>query len=359
MTYALNTVMIIPTGVGACMGGFAGDGSDALQLLASVSDRLITHPNVANAGVFQHLPSNVWYVEGYALDQWMRGRCALQQRRRPHQLGVLLDAAIPERMRIHTLNTIRAVESIYPVRIIAIETTDEPVRCDITLTGGGGEASSSQGNVHNPDVLFQAGQRLLAQGATAIAVCVHFSDADTPAMAFAESQYKAGLGLDPIGGLEALISHVLVRQLQVPCAHAPVLTEEGSVPEFEVLLDRRVAPEYIAPTFVPCVLTGLMQSPDIIPIQTTPSVPDALSVEQVDAVVVPADALGCIPVLEALARCIPVIAVAENTTHMRVSAEDLGVLGERVHLVRNYTEAAGTLQRIKLGLNPSSEFILN
>ena len=50
------TAMIIPTGVGASIGGFGGDASPQMNALADVSDVFITHPNVANAAIFQNLP---------------------------------------------------------------------------------------------------------------------------------------------------------------------------------------------------------------------------------------------------------------------------------------------------------------
>ena len=40
-----TTVLIVPTGVGAEIGGHAGDATPVASLLASVSDSLITHPN--------------------------------------------------------------------------------------------------------------------------------------------------------------------------------------------------------------------------------------------------------------------------------------------------------------------------
>lgn len=43
-----TTVMIIPTGIGAKIGGYAGDGLPVARLMAQVCDRLITHPNVLN-----------------------------------------------------------------------------------------------------------------------------------------------------------------------------------------------------------------------------------------------------------------------------------------------------------------------
>ena len=40
--------MIVPTGIGASIGGYAGDALPAARLLSCVVDRLITHPNVLN-----------------------------------------------------------------------------------------------------------------------------------------------------------------------------------------------------------------------------------------------------------------------------------------------------------------------
>ncbi|MCZ6673939.1 MAG: DUF3326 domain-containing protein, partial [Verrucomicrobia bacterium] len=44
-----NTVLIVPTGVGAEIGGHAGDAMPVARLLAGACDLLVTHPNVVNA----------------------------------------------------------------------------------------------------------------------------------------------------------------------------------------------------------------------------------------------------------------------------------------------------------------------
>ena len=44
----LPTLLVIPTGVGCTVGGYAGDGLPAARLLAAASGCLITHPNVMN-----------------------------------------------------------------------------------------------------------------------------------------------------------------------------------------------------------------------------------------------------------------------------------------------------------------------
>lgn len=41
-----TSVMIVPTGVGAAIGGYAGDALPVARTLANVVDCLISHPNV-------------------------------------------------------------------------------------------------------------------------------------------------------------------------------------------------------------------------------------------------------------------------------------------------------------------------
>ena len=45
----MNTVVIIPTGIGCEIGGHAGDATPVIKLLANISNNLITHPNAVNA----------------------------------------------------------------------------------------------------------------------------------------------------------------------------------------------------------------------------------------------------------------------------------------------------------------------
>lgn len=49
-----TAVMIVPTGTGATIGGFAGDALPVARALASVVDCLITHPNVSNRYCMMH-----------------------------------------------------------------------------------------------------------------------------------------------------------------------------------------------------------------------------------------------------------------------------------------------------------------
>ena len=73
-----NAMMIVPTGIGADIGGHAGDATPVARLLASVCDTLITHPNVVNASDINELPENGLYVEGSVLAQLLMGTVGLQ-----------------------------------------------------------------------------------------------------------------------------------------------------------------------------------------------------------------------------------------------------------------------------------------
>ena len=71
--------MIIPTGVGAAIGGHAGDASPAAKLMAECCDKLIIHPNVVNASDINEMPPNALYVEGSMLDRFLWGDVGLEE----------------------------------------------------------------------------------------------------------------------------------------------------------------------------------------------------------------------------------------------------------------------------------------
>jgi hypothetical protein len=71
-----NVALIIPTGIGASIGGYAGDALPIARLLSSVigpHGHVVTHPNVMNGAMMYYPMDNVLYVEGYALDEFAKG----------------------------------------------------------------------------------------------------------------------------------------------------------------------------------------------------------------------------------------------------------------------------------------------
>ena len=52
---AYSSVLIVPTGVGASIGGFAGDALPVARAMASLCDNLVTHPNVSAIYNLSHI----------------------------------------------------------------------------------------------------------------------------------------------------------------------------------------------------------------------------------------------------------------------------------------------------------------
>ena len=73
-----TAMIIVPTGIGAAIGGYAGDALPVTRAFTSVADRVITHPNVMNGAQLYWPAPELLYVEGYALDQFAAGRTGLR-----------------------------------------------------------------------------------------------------------------------------------------------------------------------------------------------------------------------------------------------------------------------------------------
>ena len=335
------TLLLVPTGIGCQIGGFAGDALPSARLLAAASGCLITHPNVMNGAALYWSDPRIHYVEGYAIDRFMVGDWRLRSVR-GHRIGLLLDAAIEPELRHRHLQVADACRASLGLEIGPVVTSDVSLGVHLEL----GESGISSGTLERPDALLRAGDQLKAAGATAIAVVTRFpEDPHSEALA----AYRHGSGVDALAGAEAVISHLLVRHLQIPCAHAPALSPLPLEPE----LDPRAAAEELGYTFLACVLVGLSRAPTLLSAEASAHHSD-LSVEHLGALVVPADALGGEPVLACLEQNIPLITVA-NPSLLTVTAQALGLQSYAQLLpAASYAEAAGLVLALREGVSPAS-----
>jgi len=329
---------VIPTGIGCALGGYAGDALPAARLLAAASGCLITHPNVMNGAALYWSDPRIHYVEGSALDRFARGAIGLRPVRR-QRVGLLLDAGIEEELRWRHLQVAEGCRASLGLEIGPVVTTEAPL--DVTLSQGA--SGASWGQLGRPEALLRAGQQLKAAGATAIAVVARFPD-DSGSEALAA--YRQGSGVDALAGAEAVISHLLSRELGLPCAHAPALSPLPLDPA----LDPRAAGEELGYTFLACVLVGLSRAPDLVPLVPGASAGELLQIAEVGAVVAPAGALGGAAVLACAERGIPVIAV-HNPCVLAVTAEALGL---EVLKAGSYAEAAGLVVALREGISPAA-----
>lgn len=295
---------IVPTGIGASIGGYAGDASAYARKFAQKSD-LIVNPNVVNAGGFSGITDNMLYVEGYSLDSFFKGEINLLPSNN-NKIGIIYDKAIPrEVLNIH-LNTQNAVKTVYGIDIKSYVVTDEEVGVEFFVTSDG----ISTGNVKNISTLEKACEKLLSQGCEAIAIVCLFNDAEED-----NTQYSKGAGVDPVGGVEAVISHYISMKFKVPCAHSPAFEDYSIYP---ALVNPKSASEYITPTFLPCILLGLSQAPKI-----TTDLTKGINISDLDYLVMPYNSLGSVPVFEAEKRGIKTYAVVENKTALDVTKDKL------------------------------------
>lgn len=292
---------IVPTGIGASIGGYAGDASFWARKFAE-NNKLIVNPNVVNAGCFSGITEHMLYVEGYSLDEFFKGNIQLKEHRN-NKIGVIFDKGISQGILNVHINTINAVKTIYGINVIDWEITEEEVGVEFSID----TSNISTGCVKNIDTLLTSAKKLISNGAEAIAIVCKFNEDEF-------DNYSNGIGVDPVGGVEAIISHYISKKLQVPCAHSPAFE---NITIEQRIVDTRCSAEYITPTYLPCILIGLSQAPLL-------NTKKGYSINDLDFLIMPHNALGSIPVMECLKQNIPVYAIEENSTVLNITNKKIG-----------------------------------
>ena len=311
---------LVPTGIGASIGGYAGDASSYAREFTNLGI-LVVNPNVVNAGGFSGINNKMFYVEGYAIDEFFKGNFCFNKSSN-NRIGVVFDKSIPQDVLNIHINTINAVKIVYGVDVVGYEITEESAGVDFYIDKSG----ISTGYVKNIKTILKSAKKLVNNGCEAIAVVCLFKDEESDI-------YSKGIGVDPVGGVEAIISHYITRELRIPCAHSPAFHN------YEIstkLVNPKAASEYITPTFLPCVLLGLSQAPKI-------DLKGKISIKNVDYVVMPYSAMGAIPIFEALKHKIPVYAVKENVTVLNVTNASINKTCG-INIIETYNEC---LEQIK------------
>ncbi len=350
----MPTLLIIPTGIGCDVGGYSGDAIPTARLLAAASGCLITHPNVMNAGSLYWPDPCIHYVEGYSLNLYTSGQVMLRPVRQ-QKVGLLLDAGLEPDLRKRHLQVADGCNASLGLDIGPCITTERALKINLNrgLTG------SSWGNIEEPDILLRSAEKLKQSGSTAIAVITRFPD-DGKSL---ETQfYRQGKGVDAIAGAEAVISHFLVKNLLIPCAHAPAL----SALPIDFDLDPRASGEEIGYTFLQSVLVGLSRAPDLVQKLNLDLTDNSftervnlLSIDDVGAAVVPQGALGGESVLSCIERDIALVIVDNpgilNVTSKKMSLDEkMPEKGLKVLYAKNYLEASGLVMALREGISIKS-----
>ena len=339
-----NVVLLIPTGVGAEVGGHAGDAGPVAQMLAKVSDKLILHPNVVNASDLNEMPQNSLYVEGSIVTRLLMGTVGLQQVR-SNRVLVVIDNHEDELFVNAAVNAVSGARAAYGLFCPEVVCLDPPVKLRARHSASGRAA----GRVENLESLCKLLDDRHGQfDAVAISSVI-----DVP-LEYHQSYFDArGDIVNPWGGVEAMLTHALSSMYNVPTAHSPMFESREIANMDPGIVDPRMAAEAVSTTFLQCTLKGLQRSPRIVTDAAAMLHPGVFTVEDVSCLVIPDGCLG-LPTLAALEQGISVIAVAENRNLMR---NDLSVLSwnpGQYFRVGNYWEAAGVVAAMRAGIDPTS-----
>ncbi|MCD8024945.1 MAG: DUF3326 domain-containing protein [Candidatus Gastranaerophilales bacterium] len=303
MRHKKTVAISIPTGVGAEIGGYAGDGGKIARMFAEYFN-VIVHPNVVNGGILSAMTDDMLYVEGFAFDEFFKGNISLEPLKpyEQNKIGVVFDKSIPKDVLNVHINTIYAQREVLGRDIPYYEITDEPVGVEFFIKN-----NISTGVLKNEKTLLNSAKKLISKGCSAIcAVCFFGEDADS-------IEYENGNGIDPVGGIEAVISHYLTKELIIPAAHAPAFS---SVEILNKISNSKTAAENISSTYMPSVIEGLSRAPKL-------SKNGSIKNSDIYALIIPHRAFGGIAPIAAVEFGIKICAV-KNKIFGGLYCSDIG-----------------------------------
>lgn len=340
-----TAVLIIPTGIGAAIGGHSGDGGPVARLLASACDTLITHPNVVNASDINELPENGLYVEGSVVSRLLMGTVGLQ-RVRSNRVMLVVDKhrdSFFHEMAINSASAARAALGLDCPRVVIMNDR-------ILMRSLYSRSGRAVGRIEYLENLCEVLDQYRPQyDAVALSSVIQVPSH------FHEDYFKDDIDgmVNPWGGVEAMLTHTLSLLFDIPSAHSPMI-ESREFLNLEVgIVDPRKSAEAVSTTYLHCVLKGLHRSPRIVSDPLALGSPGLLTASDVSCLIIPYGCVG-LPTLAALEQGMPVIAVRENSNHMNNVLEDLPFGPGQLIIVENYLEAAGVMVAIKAGVAPTS-----
>lgn len=343
-TQLFNVVLLVPTGIGAEIGGHAGDAGPVARMLGEVADTLVLHPNVVNASDLNEMPANALYVEGSVVTRFLMGAVGLSPVR-SNRLLVVIDAHRDDLFVNGAVNAVSGARAAYGLSAPEVVCLAPPVELRTRYSPSGRAA----GTVEQLEGLC----RLLEDRIGSYDAVALSSVIDVP-HDFHQGYFdSAGEMVNPWGGVEAMLTHALSSMYNVPTAHSPMFESREIANMDPGIVDPRMASEAVSATFLQCTLKGLQRSPRIVTDPQAMTRPGVLTAADISCLVIPDGCLG-LPTLAALEQGIPVVAVRENRTLMRNDLSELPWAPGRFHRVDNYWEAVGVIAAMRAGIDPAS-----
>ncbi|GAX39790.1 hypothetical protein NIES4075_07490 [Tolypothrix sp. NIES-4075] len=342
-------VSIVPTGVRAEIGGFAGDATPSVNLLAKACDYLVVNPNSVTASDLYYASDNVLYLEGNLICHLLLGHTTLIPETRA-KIGVVIEKAEEKYLNV-VFNAINSLRTVRGINIEPVIVTGGSVSTECIFSSYG----HASGKFEGIDELMKALDVVTQTDTTAVALSTSLSIEKE-----IKTQYFNGeIMPNPWGGAEAILTHMTTNFYPFTAAHSP-LCLDFSEEELNILYtlgDPRDGAELISMSFLCSTLKGLTHSPRLAKFDTPlPSGCQGFSVENVSAVVMPESTVGNIPFFASLEQNIPVILVRDNHTQYEITPSILGIdhSQRKIYYVNSYMEAAGLLLALRHGIAPEA-----
>ena len=315
-------VFIVPTGIGAEIGGHSGDATPAAKLIAAACDKLIVHPNVVNASDINEMTENMLYVEGSMLDRYLNEHINLYEVR-SNRILVATNPPIKNEI-INAVSAARATIGA-DIKILALQ---EPLVMEAHIKNG-----VATGNIYGVEALLsQIRGCKYAFDVLVVSSQIKTDDDDV------KSYLECDGGINLWGGVEAKLSKILSKELNKPVFHAPIENSEFFKTYNEVS-DPRKAAEMVSTCYLHCCLKGAHKAPIIRYSGESLPAPDFM---------VTPHAVWGPPHKACRERHIPIITVLDNRTVLNDATATQLIYAE------NYLEAAGIVLAMKQGLTLES-----
>lgn len=332
-TKEFSCVLLIPTGIGAEIGGHCGDGNAVARLIASSCDTLITHPNVVNASDINEMTENTLYVEGSIITRFLMGQLGLQKVR-ANRILMLMDEHEDELFNNEIVNAVSSARISLGISCDVVKMSDKVNSTSLYSVSG-----RAVGQIENIEKLFGIAKKYIPHyDAIGLSTFIRVPEQ------FHKLYFSEDNMINPWGGIEAMLTHSLSLEFNLPSAHSPMMSSR-EVMNLEVgIVEPRKAPETSSTTYLHCILKGLHKSPKLVPFDK------GLNVQDISCLIIPDGCIG-LPTLAAMENEIPVIAVRENKNRMCNDLEKYPFKPNKLFIVDNYLEAVGVMNAIKAGIS--------
>lgn len=333
-----NAILIVPTGIGAEIGGHSGDAMLVSKLISKMVDNLITHPNVVNAADINEMEKNTIYLEGSNIEKLIMGSIGLIPNYNNRTL-LLYDNNNSQKTRSLTINMASAAMITLGNEIKTLGINDPPLF--------NGEINDfASGTITNIDKLLH----IIEENVDDFDNIAYHSNINI-SNEINDDYFTDKLSINPFGGLEAIITHTISNIFKINCAHAPIVSEYDYINNIDEIIDPVKTPEIVTKTELFCVLKGLSRAPKIVYDKTLFNRSNIITNEKISCIIIPDRCLN-LSILSALEQNIKVIVVNDKTNVMN---NNLNILPDKylknIIRAKNYYEVIGILLCIKNNIN--------